>query len=102
MRVIWSNSAMADLDKIDDYISKDNPKKAKDFVSTILKSTRLLSEQPKLGVFILSDGSSEYRKLILKNYIILYEINADRVNILMCFHGSKNIAYSGLIKIKRK
>ena len=49
MRIIWQDEAERDLDRIADYILKDDPAAALRLIYTIREATRVLGEHPNTG-----------------------------------------------------
>ena len=49
MRIIWLDEAGRDLDRIAEYILKDDPAAALRLIYTIREATRVLSEHPNVG-----------------------------------------------------
>jgi len=57
-RIIWSETALNELDEIADYISLDNPKAAKILVRSTFKRIEHLASHPKSGKSV-----DEFQKL---------------------------------------
>lgn len=66
MKVRWSDIAEADLDQLYDYIARDVPYYAEQFVDRLI------------------DAVSSYR--------VIYLLGAEQVHILTVIHGSRDLA----------
>jgi len=69
--VIWSDSAIQDLNDIGEYISKDSEKYAEITVSQLFSSTDILEDHPKAGKIVPEFEIESIRELILGNYRIV-------------------------------
>lgn len=87
IEIIWSPTALGHLQAIYDYILPDNPAAAIDVHEEIERATGLLKENPRLGH---PGRAGDTRELVVpayQNYIIVYEIEGQRVHILAVMHG---------------
>jgi len=95
-KVKLSINARNELDSIFAYIANtlDSPTTAAELSLKIYDTILSLDEMPNRFPRITEEipTSEEYRKAIVKNYVILYLINEDNkiVNIAHVFHGSMN------------
>ena len=87
MQVFWKRRALADLDRIAIYISKNNPNAAREVVEYLRGTTEILSTHPFLGRIGRLDGT---RELVVPSflYILAYQIDreADEIEVLGVFH----------------
>lgn len=86
-----SETAYADLEDIENYISLDSPKIARRFIENIFERLEQLYEHPdsgrKVPEFI---KNKEIRELILNKYRIIYKIlNPQEIVVLRIIHGSR-------------
>ena len=58
-RVVWSNSALADVNAIAAYIAKDSPAYARTVVKRLITLTRTLSRFPNLGRQVPEYGEAQ-------------------------------------------
>ena len=95
-KIIFTQTAEAELDGIYDYISKTllSENSAKKLMEKIEEKTLRLEVFPEscsiANGYIIND--IQYRKLIVDNYILLYHIdeNNKQVNIIHVFYGRRN------------
>ena len=95
LKVYWTAFSKKELRKIYSYYKKTaNKKIAKTLVNNIVLKTETLSNFPKLGSkeLLLENRHENFRKLIFKNYKIIYWINfsKQRVEIADIFDVRQN------------
>ncbi len=95
-KVNWSPSAYADLQNIYYYIKKffKEPEIANNLSKKILKSISDLSYFPEKYPKI-KYKSKNIRKMLVNNYVIIYEINNNTniVSVLHIFNNRQNYFY---------
>ncbi len=85
MQIEWSESALADLREIVNYISERNFPAALDLQDRIEKSVEHLAEHPYL--YKLSLRRVSWREVVVHpNYIVFYRVTA-KVEILAVVHA---------------
>lgn len=74
MRVEWSEVAFEDLKGICDYIAKDAPFYADQFIDKLMSATDKLADFPEIGRRVpeADDGGENLRELIFHAYRIMY------------------------------
>ena len=89
MKIRWVRLALDDLQKIDTFISNENPSAAKKVLSTIWETTRLLKEHPHIGRPGRVAGT---RELIIANtpFIVPYRVISEEIQILRVIDGTQN------------
>lgn len=85
MQVKWLRRALLNLDEAADWISKDNPKAARDFVTAVINTVDRISDFPGLGKTGRVLG---VREITVQGhpYIIPYRMVGDELQILRVFH----------------
>jgi len=90
MKVIIRRAAQGDLDRIADWIAKDNPRAAASMVSRIRDHLDLLQEDnlANMGRPGLIEGT---REIIEYPYIVVYRVEKERdeVIVLSIIHGAR-------------
>jgi toxin ParE1/3/4 len=88
MRIIWSETAIANLVDIRQYIEQDKPEAARRLAQRILASVERLAQHPHLG---RPGRELETRELIVPGtpYIIPYRIRQERLYILAVLHAAQ-------------
>jgi len=88
MRIVWQDEAEGDLDRIAEYILKDDPAPALRLVYTIRQATRVLGEHPNIGRTGRVEGTREFVIPGLP-YILPYQIAGQEIRILAVMHASR-------------
>ncbi len=91
MNIIIYKEASNDIKQIYEYISQDSSLIALKFLNKLLDYISYLSLFPELGRLVIPKYN--VRKLIYRNYIILYQINylSYEIHVLTIFHSKKDI-----------
>jgi len=93
MQVRWTEPALDDLAAIQNYIAKDSPFYAQQFIERIFDVAKNLELFPELGRKVPeASESSEVRELIFQNYRIMYMIDMEQVYIITVIHGSRGLS----------
>ena len=89
MPIKWTKTALASADEIAGYIAKDNPTRAASFVLELQAGVNKLQTHPGMGRAGRVLGT---RELVLhKNYIAIYRVRGDSVDILRLHHAARNL-----------
>ena len=88
-RIIWTESALQDLDQIADYISLDKPKAANRFVQRVFDQVEQLASHPKTGSIPNELNGTPYRQLVIPPVRIFYRERDDTVFIIYIMRGER-------------
>jgi toxin ParE1/3/4 len=89
MLIKWTRAALASVDEIAGFIAKDNPIRATSFVLELQAAVTQLQAHPGMGRAGRVPGT---RELVLhKNYIAIYRVRGDDVEILRLHHAARNL-----------
>lgn len=88
-KVIWSPSALNDVDLIAEYIARDSVDRASLFVLRIIEATDRLQEFPQSGRVIPEFDDENRHEIIYGDYRIMYYTNKNDVWITAVVHGSR-------------
>lgn len=89
MLIKWTRAALASVDEIAGFIAKDNPTRAAGFVLELQAAVAKLQAHPGMGRAGRVPGT---RELVLhKNYIAIYRVRGDDVEILRLHHAARNL-----------
>lgn len=83
----FTGRARADLRSIRNYIAKDKPLAADDFVNELEKTCYLLAESPGMG--LKKDEYQGFHGFPHKNYMIFYEVTDEAVIIAHVTRGGR-------------
>ena len=89
MRILWSPLAVERAAEIAEYISRDNPTAAKNWVDTVFSKIKQLKSLPESGRIVPEINSKDFRELIYGNYRIIYRVEKTQVSILTIRHGKQ-------------
>jgi len=92
-KVVWTKTALDQLERIIKYISEERGNSyAKTVGTRIIERTEKLKNFPELGPKepLLQHKKLEYRYLAAWSYKIIYRLSKDRVTISRIFHTSQN------------
>src|SRR2546423_14989918 len=90
--IIWTESALGDLDSIAEYIALDKPDAASRLVKSIFKHVDMLTQHPELGPRIPElRPASRYRQLVEGpcRLFYRYEKATERVFVVGVMRGEK-------------
>ncbi len=83
----WSPRAIADVDAIAGYISRDSATYASTIVGKILGETRNLSAFPRSGRMVPEFADETIREKIVAGYRVIYRIEGETITIATVIHG---------------
>jgi addiction module RelE/StbE family toxin len=83
----WTRKALGRLEEIAGYIAKDNPNRAQTFMCELRDKLDILKEH-QLGSAGRVFGTKEL--VLHKNYIAVYRVKDDQVQILTILHAAQN------------
>lgn len=90
-RITWSPTARKKLDEIIDFISRDNVDAAWSLVDKFEERVRHLKNHPRAGRIVPSLNDEKIRQIVVhSNYVVIYEINEDRIDILTIRHTKQD------------
>jgi toxin ParE1/3/4 len=88
--IVVTDSAYADLEDIELYISQDSPLLARRFISKIFDRIDQLYSYPKSGKIVPELKNDQLRELLINKYRIIYQIaDNSTINIVRIIHGSR-------------
>jgi toxin ParE1/3/4 len=90
MKVRWSLPAAEDLERIFEWIERDNPEAARRVAQTIYEQCARLKDLPFLGR--VSRRMDDRRELIFGSlpYVVVYQVKSEAVEISRIFHGAQD------------
>lgn len=89
-QVIWSPSALDDIDAIAEYIARDSIELASIFVRRLFEATDHLELFPKSGRMIPEINNPYCREVIYGAYRIMYRIEENEIWITGIIQGARN------------
>jgi len=101
MKLLWTKEALQSLMEIDEYISRDNPVAATDFVDKLILVAETIVDNPKKGRFVPELSLENIRELLYKNYRIVYLVKKNSLEILTVFEGHQLLKKEEILKTKK-
>ncbi|MGM7448807.1 type II toxin-antitoxin system RelE/ParE family toxin [Idiomarina sp. ST20R2A10] len=94
--MIWSPAALADVQRLHDFLRDNDPIVAREAVKSIRKNAHILAYQPEIGR-PLDDMPIEFREWLIdfgqSGYVALYRYDGIKTIILAVRH-QKEVGYS--------
>jgi toxin ParE1/3/4 len=90
-QVVWSDPALADLQEIVAYISRDDPAAAERVGNDIVDHVETLRTFPFIGPTYPRGSRGNRREIVCGNYRIFYRVFEPRklVEVLTVWHGAR-------------
>src|SRR5437764_803858 len=91
-KVVWTETAFADLEAIVNYLSQASPDTAEKVGTAILDHIEILKGFPRIGPRYPKDPRKRIREITSGKYRILYRIDEPRslVEIVTIWHSSRD------------
>jgi toxin ParE1/3/4 len=90
VKVRFSNEALGDLRRIGDYIAKDSPLRARNFLRKLRQRAIKLGDNPFAFPLISRHEHSGIRRRVFRKYLIFYVVEADTVSVVHILHGAQD------------
>jgi addiction module RelE/StbE family toxin len=90
-QVVWSPTALEDIEAIASYISRDSVSYAGTVVSRVINSTRNLEYFPFAGRIVPEFDSQSIREVFAYSYRIIYRIENETVTVAAVIHGRRDL-----------
>jgi toxin ParE1/3/4 len=92
-KIIWSPTAIRDLENIHAYICRSSVGYADTMIGRIVDAVDRLALFPKIGPPFQGDEKSTHRQLVVRPYLVIYDYQApsERVDVLTIVHGSRDV-----------
>lgn len=90
MKLVWTESAVRDLESIRDYIRRDSEYYASRFISRIFEAVETLTSLPKRGRLVPEADDPDIRELLFQNHRIMYRIDSGRIVVLTIIHAARD------------
>lgn len=87
--VVWSQTALDDVDAIAAYIFKDSPFYAKAVTEKLLKVAEGVAAFPQIGRIVAELNQAHIRERFVYSYRLIYEIKPTQIEILTVVHGRR-------------
>lgn len=90
-QIIWTDSALADLEQIVRYIAAEDPDAARRFGLTVISRVEQTASFPRQGRIVPEENQATLREIIFGPYRIVYELSeGDSVlHVLRVWHSAR-------------
>ena len=88
-KIVWSDPAIYDLDRVADYIAVDNPAAARNLVQRVVAAVERLQEFPRLGSIPAELRGLPYRQLVVPPCRIFYRTGKKVIYIVHVLRGEQ-------------
>lgn len=90
-QVHYSASAAQDLVEHSDFIARDKPVAAYDWVNQIESTCQVLAENPNIGQARRSHGFGDCRSFTQGNYVIFFRAVANGIEVIRIVRGERDL-----------
>lgn len=90
MKIVFTQTARADLEDIGDYVAQDNPRRALRFVRELRATVLELAQNPRAFPPVPRRERCKIRCCPISHYPIFYCIEANRLVIVPILHGARD------------
>lgn len=91
MKIIWTNSAVLNLEGIKNYIALDSHYYAVELTEKIISAVEKLNAFPRLGREVPEIKKEDIREIIYGNYRIIYRLDAEVLYIIAVIHCARDL-----------
>ncbi|MBM4172568.1 MAG: type II toxin-antitoxin system RelE/ParE family toxin [Ignavibacteria bacterium] len=100
MKLFWTKEALIRLQEIEEYISRDNPIAAMEFIDKLISVAEKIIDYPEKGRIVPELSLENIRELIYRNYRIVYILKKNSIDILTVFEGHQLLKKEEILKGK--
>ncbi len=98
VQIIWTATALNDINDIGEYISFDSVFYAEQFVQKIILAASKLEKHPLIGKPVRELFNYDYREILFKKYRIIYRFENDQIFIISIHHSSRLLSNNDTFK----
>jgi len=100
MKIFWTKEALIRLQEIEEYIARDNPVAAIDYVDKLISVAEKIVDYTEKGRIVPELSLENIRELLFKNYRVVYLVKRNSVDILTIFEGHQLLKKEEIFKSK--
>ena len=90
MKVVLTDEALSDLQRIADYIAEDSPGRARSFVRELVEKAREIGRTPEGFQCVRRYARQNVRRRVHGAYLIFYRVEESKVTVLHILHGAQD------------
>lgn len=84
-------TAENDLRRIEEFIARDSPLHAVDFVNRIIDSVEKLRTAPMIGRIVSEFNRRNLREVLFRQYRVVYLLRRETAIVLRVVHGARDL-----------
>ena len=89
MKVLWTASAVAQLQSINDYIAQTSPEYAMRIIDRLTRRSIQIAAFPFSGRIVPESERDDVREVIEGLYRIIYLVESTQVQVVAVIHGAR-------------
>ena len=90
MKVHWTDTAVAQLTKIYEYISRDSPLYASRVIDRVTRRSQQIARFANSGRIVPEFDHPQVREVIEGPFRIIYRTKQDQIDVIAVIHGSQS------------
>ena len=90
-RIIWTNSAIADLRGIGEFYERTSPNYASTIVTDLYAGVGRLRNFPRSGRVVPELNEERLREMLVRGFRVIYEIAGGEVRVLTVLHSRQDL-----------
>ena len=90
MKIVFTDEAARDLEAIADYITLDNPPRARSFTAELIEQARGLADMPRAFPLVPRYEQHGIRRRLHGNYALFYRVEPRQITIIHILHGARD------------
>jgi len=98
MKITWSPLALDRVDKVAEYIARDNYKAALEWINTVFNKVDKLAKYPLRGRIVPEINRPDIREIFYWNYRIIYRYSQSHLFVLTVRHQRQLIIFNEILK----
>ena len=91
--VVWTATAVADLEAIHAYVARDSVRYADALVDRIVRAVDRIGRLPRSGNVVPELNNESIRELVHGNYRIVYRLGERRIEVIAVVHGARLLRF---------
>ncbi len=91
MKIIWTELALLDAEKIKAYIEQDSEIYATRVIERIIEAIENLEMYPQMGRVAPEFKKHDIREILVYNYRIIYELKSHSITVLTIIHSTRDL-----------
>lgn len=91
MKVVWSPLALERVAEIAEFIARDRPSAAAEWVEAIFASVERLRRFPRSGRSVAESQRADLREVVSGDHRVIYRVELERLVVLTVRHARQDL-----------